>query len=66
LKPQGELFEFILKEWLMIASASGLALTSFYTQHFPAYSKQEIQMLYFFGSSEEFVGNKRGFEPVTM
>lgn len=47
MKHRGELFDFILKERLMIASASGLALTSIFAKHFPVCSRQEIQVLYF-------------------
>jgi len=47
LRVQGELFDFILREWLMTASASGLVLTSLYVQHLPVYSRQEIEVIYF-------------------
>jgi hypothetical protein len=42
LKAQDSLLDFILKEWLLVASAAGLILTSIYTSHIPAYSLQEL------------------------
>jgi len=38
--------DFILKEWLLIASGTGLILTTFYVKRFPDYSVQEIQVLF--------------------
>jgi len=45
MKLKNELVDFILKEWLLIASGSGFALTSFYTKQIPCYSIQEMQVL---------------------
>jgi len=36
LKAQSTFIDFVLKEWLVIASGVGLVLTSIYTRHFPA------------------------------
>lgn len=38
-------FEFILKEWLLLASACGLVLTSVYSGRLPAFSLSELQVL---------------------
>ncbi len=38
--------DFILQEWLLIASGTGLILTAFYARRFPDYSIQEIQVLF--------------------
>ena len=46
MKAQVTFIDFILKEWLVIASGVGLVLTAFYTKHFPIYSVQEIQVLF--------------------
>ncbi len=46
LKVQVTFINFILKEWLVIASGVGLVLTAFYAKHFPVYSVQEIQILF--------------------
>ncbi len=46
MKIPDALIDFILKEWLLIASAVGLVLTSVYIKHFPSYSIQEMQVLY--------------------
>jgi len=46
LKNQATFIDFILKEWLIIASGVGLALTAFYTKRFPAYSINEMQVLF--------------------
>jgi len=46
LKLQSVLVNFILKEWLLIVSGIGLALTSVYTKQFPSYSVQELQVLF--------------------
>ncbi len=46
MKQQSELFNFVLKEWLLIASAAGFALTSIYSGRLPAYSVQEIELLF--------------------
>ena len=47
MKGQIGIFDFVLKEWLLIATASGFALTSIYLQHLPVYSVQEFQVLFF-------------------
>lgn len=46
MKAQVIFIDFILKEWLVIASGVGLILTAFYAKHFPSYSVQEIQVLF--------------------
>jgi len=46
LKAQATLIDFILKEWLVIASGVGLVLTAFYTKQFPVFSSNEIQVLF--------------------
>ena len=46
MKAQGLLIDFILKEWLLIASGVGLLLTSIYAKNIPAYSIQELQVLF--------------------
>jgi len=46
LKAQKTYIDFILKEWLLIASGTGLVLTAIYTKHFPVYSLQEMQILF--------------------
>jgi len=46
LKPQGTFIDYILKEWLLVASGTGLVLTSIYTKHFPGYSVQDLQVLF--------------------
>jgi len=46
LKDQATFIDFILKEWLIIASGVGLALTAFYTKRFPIYSINEMQVLF--------------------
>ena len=46
LKDRTTLIDFILKEWLLIASGVALALTSFYTKRFPVYSINEMQVLF--------------------
>ncbi len=46
LKVQSTFIDFVLKEWLVIASGVALVLTSFYTKHFPDYSIQELQVLF--------------------
>ncbi len=38
--------DFLLREWLLIASASGLVLTSLHTRHLPAWSLREMQVLF--------------------
>ncbi len=39
-------FEFFLKEWLLFASASGLALTSIHLERLPAYSTADAAILF--------------------
>jgi len=46
LKAQEKFIDFVLKEWLLIASGAGFALTSFYTKRLPAYSINELQVLF--------------------
>ncbi len=46
MKIHQTLIDFILKEWLAVASGAGLLLTSIYVKHFPVYSGQEIQVLF--------------------
>ena len=46
MKTQITFIDFVLKEWLVIASGVGFALTSFYTKHFPVYSVNEIEVLF--------------------
>ena len=46
MKTQATFIEFILKEWLLIASGAGLVLTSFYTKQLPTYSISELEVLF--------------------
>ncbi len=46
MKYQITFIDFILKEWLLVASCAGLILTAFYTKHLPVYSVQEMQVLF--------------------
>ena len=46
MKAQEKFIDFVLKEWLLIASGAGLALTSFYIKRVPAYSISELQVLF--------------------
>jgi len=46
LKTQAIFIDFVLKEWLVIASGIGLVLTAFYTKHLPVYSVNEMQVLF--------------------
>jgi len=46
LKPQVIFIDFVLKEWLLIASGVGFALLSIYTKHLPIYSIDELQVLF--------------------
>lgn len=46
MKVQTTFIDFLLKEWLLIASGVGLVLTAFYTKQFPVYSSNEIQVLF--------------------
>ena len=46
MKAQVLFIDFVLKEWLVIASGVGLVLTILYTKNFPSYSAQEFQVLF--------------------
>ncbi len=46
MKAQVTFIDFVLKEWLVIASGAGFALTSFYTKRLPVYSVNELQVLF--------------------
>ena len=46
MKAQDKFIDFVLKEWLLIASGAGFALTSFYTKRLPDYSISELQVLF--------------------
>lgn len=46
MKTQGTWFDSILREWPLLASASGLALTSIYLRQLPSYSIAEFQVLF--------------------
>ena len=46
MKAQEKFIDFVLKEWLLITSGAGFALTSFYTKRVPAYSISELQVLF--------------------
>ncbi len=46
MKNQAPFIDFISKEWLVIASGVGLALTTFYRKRFPVYSINEMQVLF--------------------
>ena len=46
MKAQSIFIDFVLKEWLVIASGVGLVLTSIYTKRFPVYSIQELEVLF--------------------
>lgn len=46
MKPQVIFIDFVLKEWLLIASGIGFALFSLYTKHLPIYSINELQVLF--------------------
>ena len=46
MKNQATFSDFILKEWLLIASGVGFALLSLYTKHLPIYSINEMQVLF--------------------
>ena len=45
MKIQSPLFDFFMKEWLLVTSAAGFILTSFYVAHLPVYSLDEIEVL---------------------
>jgi len=46
LKTPATFIDFVLTEWLLIASGAGLLLTVFYTKQLPIYSANEIQVLF--------------------
>ena len=46
MKAQASLIDFVLKEWLVIASGIGLVLTCVYIKRLPAYSANEMQVLF--------------------
>jgi Na+/H+ antiporter NhaD/arsenite permease-like protein len=46
VKPANPLIDFILKEWLLMASGVGLVLTSLHEGHLPAYSARELEVLF--------------------
>jgi len=45
LKPAGGIYDFILREWLLLVAAAGFTLTSVYAGHLPAVSGAEIEIL---------------------
>ncbi len=45
MKRSNPLFDFLAKEWLLVASAAGFVLTSLYAAHLPAYSLDELEVL---------------------
>ncbi len=45
MKSAGGIYEFILREWLLLAAAAGLVLTSVYTGRLPAVSGAEVEIL---------------------
>ena len=46
MKTQEKFIDFVLKEWLLIISGAGFALTSFYIKKLPSYSINELQVLF--------------------
>lgn len=46
MKNDNLIIDFVLKEWLLIASGAGLVATSVYTRHIPVYSLREVQVLF--------------------
>ncbi len=46
MKSNSTLFDFILREWLLIAAVSGLAATSFYLKKVPVFLMPELQVLF--------------------
>lgn len=40
------MFDFVLKEWLLVASAAGLVVTSVYLNRLPVFSIAEVQILF--------------------
>ena len=46
MKRQSTFIDFVLKDWLVIASGVGFVITSIYARRFPVYSAQELQVLF--------------------
>ncbi|NOZ14055.1 MAG: hypothetical protein GXO69_10515, partial [Acidobacteria bacterium] len=46
MKPRPFFLDFILKEWLLAASAVGLVVTSVYSRRFPSFSSKEFQVIF--------------------
>ena len=46
MKAQASIIDFVLKEWLVVASGVGLVLTSVYIKRLPKYSADEMQVLF--------------------
>ena len=46
VQPRYSFIDFILKEWLLVISGVGVVLTSIYSGHLPAYSLQELEVLF--------------------
>ena len=46
MKLRATFIDFVLKEWLLILSIIGFVLLSLYTRHFPAFSINELQVLF--------------------
>ncbi len=46
MKSRPFFLDFILKEWLLAASAVGLVLTSVYARRFPSFSSKEFQVIF--------------------
>ena len=46
MKTQFTFVDFVLKEWLVIASGVGFVVTSLFTRQFPKYSLNEIEVLF--------------------
>ena len=44
--PLGDFIGFLLKQWLVVASAAGLALTSVLAGRYPEYSSDEMEVLF--------------------
>ena len=46
MKARGKFIDFVLKEWLLVVSGAGFALTSLYAERLPKYSGSELQVLF--------------------
>ena len=46
MKQQYSFIGFILKEWLLVASVSGLAVTSVYLNRLPSFSRNDINIIF--------------------